>query len=182
MNNKKPSPVVVNGLYRHFKTGNYYIVNHLATQEADGSHVVVYTSVKTGETYTRPYESFIEDISARPDNAMHQTYRMELASEIKGLLSLVSTDELIEEIKTRPDNPYEGFKTLEEDEDVWSIQFLIGRINKVPETDTEEAYEEFIPVTAMVFDKLEDAKDFASRMFANQQVVIARRVTKAVIV
>ena len=108
----------VNGLYRHFK-GHYVIVNSIAQLESDtGKIFVVYTHASTGNTWIRPYEEFFDDVSNREDNTTHQVHRFELATEIKGLLSLTSTADIVEALKTRPDNPYEGFKTLEEDEDV----------------------------------------------------------------
>ena len=173
------TPIQVNGLYRHFK-GNYYVVDKLAKQESDGEPVVVYTSVTNGVTYTRPFEDFFANVADRKDNTTHQTHRFELASELKGLLSLTPTDELVEELRTRPDNPYEGFKTLEEDEDVWSVQYLLGHVVEHTATDTAEPYEEFLPITPMAFDSIESANKYRQTFYPNKPCVIARRVTKKI--
>lgn len=170
----------VNGLYRHFK-GHYVIVNSIAQLESDtGKMFVVYTHASTGNTWIRPYEEFFDDVSNREDNTTHQVHRFELATEIKGLLSLTSTADIVEELKTRPDNPYEGFKTLEEDEDVWSVQYLLGRVIEHPATQTEESYEEFVPVTPMAFDSIESANKYRQTFYADRPCTIARRVTKKV--
>ena len=110
-------PIQLNGLYRHFK-GSYYVVNKLATNEKDKVPYVIYTDITSNQTYARPFEDFIADVSNREDNITHQVHRFELAQELKGLLSLTPTEELVNELRTRPDNPYEGFQTLEEDKDV----------------------------------------------------------------
>ena len=68
--------VIINTLYRHFK-GGYYLVEKLARNEADGEEVVVYTSMKTGQTFIRPLSQFFTDVSEREDNVTHQVHRLE---------------------------------------------------------------------------------------------------------
>lgn len=172
--------VIVNALYRHFK-GDYYLVEKVATNESDGKPLVVYTSTTSGNTYIRPYEEFFTDVSDREDNVTHQLYRFEPAKEIKGILKLTTTEDLVKELETRGDNPYEGFKTLEEDENVWSVQYLLGRVVSREDTKTGEKFEEYIPLTPMAFDSLEKAKHYRDTCYANKPCVIARRVTKKVI-
>ena len=173
------TPIQINGLYRHFK-GNYYVVDKLAKKEADEEPMVVYTSVSTGATFIRPLEEFFSDVSDRPDNKTHQVTRFELAQEIKGLLSFTDTADLVEELKKRPDNPYEGFKTLEEDEDVWSVRYILGRVIEHSATENSEAFEEFVPITPQAFETLEAVKKYRSTFYPNRPCVIARRVTKKV--
>lgn len=179
MNEFQQTPIQINGLYRHFK-GNYYVVNKIATQESDGSPIVVYTSVTTNMTFVRPFEDFFADVSDRKDNVTHQVHRFELAQELKGLLSLTSTEEIVNELRTRPDNPYEGCKTLDEDEDVWSVQYLLGRVVNHPATSTEKEFDEFVPITPMAFDSLESVKKYRETFYSNRPCVIARRVTKKI--
>ena len=185
MNDFQQTPIQINGLYRHFK-GDYFIVNKIATQVPDGSQnsqvcqLVVYTSVTTNMTFAIPFEDFFADVSDTEGNTTHQVHRFELAQELKGLLSLTTTEELANELKNRPDNPYEGYKTLDEDEDVWSVQFLLGRVVTHPATDTEDEYEEFVPVTPAAFDSFESAKKYRETFYANRPCVIARRVTKKI--
>ena len=172
--------IQLNGLYRHFK-GGYYLVNKIATLESNTNEaLVIYTSVTTGNTWARPYKEFFDDVTNREDNVTHQVHRFELATEIKGILSLTPTEELVNELQNRPDNPYDGFKTLDEDEDVWSVQYLLGRVVNHPATQTEKEYEEFIPVTPAAFDSIDSVKRYRETFFANRPCVIARRVTRKI--
>lgn len=172
--------VVANVLYRHFK-GDYYLVEKVATNEADGKAVVIYTSATSGKTFVRPYSEFFTDVTDRKDNITHQVHRFEPATEIQGILRLTSTQDIVEELERRPDNPYEGCKTLDEDENVWSVQYILGRVQTKTDPSTGENYDEFVPLTPLAFDDLEKAKQYRDRCFANRQCIVARRVTKKLI-
>lgn len=51
--------IAVPGLsYRHFKTGDVYQVQAIATEEATGREVVVYKNVATARCWTRPRDEF----------------------------------------------------------------------------------------------------------------------------
>lgn len=171
--------VMLNVLYRHFK-GDYYLVEKVVTNEKDKEPYIVYTSTTSGKSYIRPYSEFFDIVTDRSDNITHQVYRFEPANEIKGILKLTPTEDIVAELETRGDNPYEGFKTLEEDENVWSVQYLLGRVTTSHDYNTESDYEEFIPVTLVTFDTLEAAKAYRDKCYANRSCVIARRVTKKV--
>ena len=171
--------ISINTLYRHFK-GGYYLVEKVAKNESDGQPVVVYTSVTSGMTFIRPYEDFFADVSNREDNITHQIHRFEVASEIKGLLKLTPTAELVEELETREDSPYEGCKTLEEDENIWAVQYLLGRVVERIDPKTNDTYEEFAPLTLATFDTPESAKKYRERCYPNRPAVLARRITKKV--
>lgn len=172
--------IQVNGLYRHFK-GDYYVVNKIATLESDTDEaLVIYTSVSTNNTWARPYNEFFDDVSDREDNTTHQIHRFELATELKGLMKLTPTNELVKELESRPDNPYDSLVKLEDDPDVWAIQYLLGRVVIHPATQTEEAYEEFLPITPMAFDSIESVKKYRETFYSNKPCIIARRVTRKV--
>ena len=171
--------VVVNILYRHFK-GDYYLVEKVATNEADGEAVVIYTSATSGKTFVRPYSEFFSDVSDREDNITHQVHRFEPATEIQGILRLTPTKDIIEELEKRPDNPYEGYKTLEEDENVWSVQYILGRVCDRLDPSTGDKYEEYVPLTPLAFDSIEKAEQYRNRCFANRPCVIARRITRKI--
>lgn len=171
--------VVVNTLYRHFK-GDYYLVEKVAKNESDGSALVIYTSVVTGQTFVRPYDEFFTDISDREDNKTHQVYRFEPASEIKGLIKLIPTSELVDELETREDSPYESCKKLNDDENVWNVQYLIGRVVEKADPNTGENYEEFVPLTLAAFDTPESAKKYRERCYPNRPAILARRVTRKI--
>lgn len=169
----------INGLYRHFK-GGFYIVNCLALLESDPNEndpMVVYTSVETGKTWLRPLSQFSDDVSDREDNITGQTHRFELATEIKGLMSFMSTEDLLTELEKRQDNPYDSIKKLEEDEDVLNVEYLLGRIITRTSTDGEP-YEEFIPIALNTFESYQSAKGYAESHFPNTDAVISRRVIR----
>lgn len=172
--------IIVNTLYRHFK-GGYYLVEKLARNESDGKEVVVYTSVVTGQTFIRPYDEFFTDVSDREDNVTHQLYRMEPASEIRSLIKLTPTNELVEELETRADSPYESCKKIEDDENVWEVRYLLGRLVEKMDPKTEERYEEFAPLTLATFDTPELAKKYRERCFPNRPAILARRVIRKII-
>lgn len=172
----------VNGLYRHFK-GGFYIVKEIAQLESspdEDNKMVVYTSVETGKTWLRPLNQFFTDVSDRDDNVTGQTYRFELATDLRGIMSFMSTKEIVEELENRPDNPYDGLKTLEEDPDVWDVKFILGRF--VEKSSLKgETVEEFVPITMNVWDTIEEAQRYRDIHYAHRPCVIARRVTRKVV-
>lgn len=172
--------IIVNTLYRHFK-GNYYLVEKLARNESDGEASVVYTSVVTGQTFIRPYDEFFTDVSDREDNVTHQVYRFEPASEIRSLLKLTPTNELVEELETRADSPYESCKKIEDDENVWEVRYLLGRVVETFDRTTESPVEEFKPLTMATFDTIESAKKYKEQCYPNRPAVLARRVIRKII-
>lgn len=172
----------VNGLYRHFK-GGFYIVNHIALFEAspdENDPMVVYTSVETGKTWLRPLSSFVADVSDREDNVTGQKHRFELATDLRGIMSFMSTKDLVKELEQRPDNPYDGIKNLEEDENVWAVQFLLGIVETKTDLDTGDNYEEFVPVTPQVWNDYNAAVSYRDLHFAHRPCVVARRVTRKI--
>lgn len=171
--------VLVNTLYRHFK-GNYYLVEKIAKKEEDGSDVIIYTSVATGETFVRPYNDFFTDVSEREDNVTHQVHRFEPANEINGLLNLIPTSDIVKELELRADNPYEGCKKIEEDENVWEVRFLLGRIVVTYDPKLEKQVEEFKPLTLATFETEELAKKYKNRCFPERPVVMARRIIRKI--
>lgn len=170
--------IQINGLYRHFK-GDYYIVNKLAMLESNiDEALVIYTSVSTNNTWARPYIEFFDDVSGRSDNVTHQAHRFELATELKGLMKFTPTEELVRELESRPDNPYDSLVKLEDDSDVWSVQYLLGRIVVHPATQTKDSYEEFVPITPMAFDSIESVNKYRETFYSNRPCTIARRITR----
>lgn len=172
----------IGGLYRHFK-GGFYIVNSVALLEAspdENDPMVVYTSVETGKTWLRPLSSFIADVSDREDNVTGQMHRMELATDLRGILSFMSTEEIVEELEKRPDNPYEGVKKIEEDPNVWEVRYLLGRITEHTDPKTGETYEEFTPVTLQTWETPQAAKAYRETFYPNKPCIMARRVIRKI--
>lgn len=174
--------LTINGLYRHFK-GGYYVINQIALMESNPNKsdpMVVYTSVDTGNTWIRPYSEVIADVSNREDNVTGQKHRLERATNVSGILSHISTNEIIQELENRPDNPYDGIKPLKEDPDVWAVQYLVGRLQEKTEPKTQETYTEFVPVTLTAWSSYEEALRYRDRYFPHRNCTIARRVTRKI--
>lgn len=170
-----------NGLYRHFK-GGFYIVNQIALLEAspdENDPMVVYTSVETGKTWLRPLSCFVADVSDREDNVTGQKHRFELATDLRGIMSFMSTDDIVKELEKRPDNPYDGLKKLEEDEDVWDVQYMLGFVEN-EYNDNGELNEVFIPATPIGFDSYNEAVDYRGSHLPHKPCVLARRVIRKI--
>lgn len=170
--------VIAGGLYRHFK-GGYFVVDKIAEYESGGS-CVVYSSAETQRVFVRPLEEFFTDVSEREDNKTCQKYRFEPVKEIESVLSLIPTDTLLEEISKRPDNPYDGIKKIEEDDDVWDVSFIVGRVVPEINSETGEEVEVMRPVTPISFGSFDEAVTYRNKYYANKPCVIARRVTKKI--
>lgn len=171
--------VKVNALYRHFK-GGFYRVLAIAKTEKDGQEVVVYQSITSGTAFTRPLEEFFTDVASRPDNVTGQTFRMELASSVFELLKFAHTGELVAELNSREDNPYSGHTSNDEKENIWSSEYLLGKLIKHEATETEQEYTEFYPLPVRTFDTLDRAKGYCSAFALPKDTVIARRVIRKV--
>lgn len=171
--------IQVNGLYRHFK-GCYVVVNNVATIESTKEPCVVYTHVDTHETWVRPLSEFFADVSDREDNVTKQVHRFESAEDLNDT-SALTTQKLVEALEKRPDNPYDGIKKLEEDEDVWDIQYMIGKVVSTPSEEDDEAYNyEFIPYVPSGFSTYKEASDYRDRHYVHKPCTIVRRVIRKV--
>lgn len=171
----------VNGLYRHFKTGNLYMVNTVALEESnpdENDPKVVYTALSTGKTWIRPYSSFMEDVSDREDNSTGQRLRFEPATDLRSLLSFISTKELIDEVSKREDNPYSGAIPDSEDSSILNVGYILGRITEQRSLKGDEPYEEFVPITPTVWDSSEQALNYREKHYPNRPCILAKRIIK----
>lgn len=107
-------PQVTVGLYRHFKGAYYYVTNVSRHAHNLDEHLVNYFNVCHPEygNYSRPLNDFIatveEDgriIKDRPDNITGQISRFQRIRDLNWEIASVSTEQLIEELRTRHDSP-----------------------------------------------------------------------------
>lgn len=70
MNNRQ---LIINGVYRHYKGGEYRAIAE-ATHTETGEAVVVYRRIASGKWFVRPKEMFL-------DNINRHTPRFELISD-----------------------------------------------------------------------------------------------------
>ena len=101
-------------IYRHFK-GNFYLVLSVALSSSDLEPTVVYMSLNGGsEVWTRSLSEFESLVPENKVNPTGQEHRFEHVKDIRSTLSLCTTKSLVEELKNRPDSPFnerdiEGF-------------------------------------------------------------------------
>lgn len=108
-------------IYRHFKGGLYTIMDVARDCDDPARLMVVYKSLIDGKVWTRRYEDFrslVPEDRANDEkqNPYHQLYRFERVEFTEGGaldLKAISTDQLVSELKTRPDNPYESWDVVE---------------------------------------------------------------------
>lgn len=135
-------PVVTIGLYRHFK-GEYFYVTGLAKSSEDEKSVrVQYFNVCHPEygTFSRPLEDFISDhdtteqfgdemtlyIKDRFDNVTGQHHRFERVKDLSFQLGSVSTEQLIDELRTRTDSPIHELDLEGLRSPVFVTDFVVG--------------------------------------------------------
>lgn len=75
-------------LFRHFKTGNFYILRDKAIDANTGEEMAIYSSADTGVLYVRPFKEFYDNVEHRPDNIMKQQTRFK-EFDIEDVLSKV---------------------------------------------------------------------------------------------
>lgn len=156
-------PTVTIGLYRHFK-GQYYYVTGLSKHAVDEETIMVnYFNVCHPEygNCVRPLESFIatheEDgrvIKDRPDNVTGQIHRMERVKDLNFQLSSVSTEQLIDELRSREDSPIHELDIKELESNIFSKDYIIGGVNEATRDTPKGVY------TIAVFDTPEQAESY----------------------
>ena len=151
------------GLYRHFK-GQYYYVTGLSKSATDEKTVMVnYFNVCHPEfgSFVRPLDDFTatheEDgraIKDRPDNVTGQIMRFERVKDLNFQLGSISTEQLIEELRSRKDSPIHELDIEGLMSDVFSTDYVVGVSYDNPEfsrgvevicvTDTKEQAEQYL--------------------------------------
>lgn len=114
-------------IYRHFK-GGYYIVQSVAHIESTGEEVVVYQSLQDGNTWVRPVSVFREPVPEGTENPTGQKYRFEQVTKFDNQLSMVSTENLVQELLKRSDCPI-GL-SMSDSHKVWREKYLVGLYEK----------------------------------------------------
>lgn len=72
---------IVGKKYRHFKGGEYIIVEIGYDTEIDGRKLVVYKSLYDSKVWIRPYEMFISKVDKEKYPDVKQIYRFEEVKE-----------------------------------------------------------------------------------------------------
>ena len=158
------TPVTI-GLYRHFK-GQYFYVTGLSKSYDEKTIMVNYFNVCHPElgSYVRPLEDFCTDyervngstryIVDRDDNITGQYKRFERVKDLNFQLGSISTEQLIEELRSRKDSPIHELDIEGLMSDVFSTDYVVGVSYDNPEfsrgvevicvTDTKEQAEQYL--------------------------------------
>lgn len=72
---------IVGKKYRHFKGGEYIVVEIGYDTEIDGRKLVVYKSLYDSKVWIRPYEMFISKVDKEKYPDVKQIYRFEEVKE-----------------------------------------------------------------------------------------------------
>lgn len=173
------------GLYRHFK-GSYFYVTNVArscTSTEDVDYLVNYFDVCHPEVgmFSRKLEDFTslfdqrEDgeivyIKCREDNVTGQFHRFERVKDLNFQLGSVSTEQLIDELRTRTDSPIHELDIEGMRSDIYAVDYVVGR--KYPPMENTPAGVD----TCNSFFNEEDAKDYFSHQVAKSRMSVFKRV------
>lgn len=153
------------GLYRHFK-GQYFYVTGLSKSATDEKTVMVnYFNVCHPEygSFVRPLDDFVSDLDdkavavvLRKDNVTGQRLRFERVKDLNFQLGSVSTEQLIEELRTRTDSPIHELDIEGLRSEVYAKDYCVGEACEATEDTPRGVY------TIASFDKQMDAENYYS--------------------
>jgi len=151
--------IMLRSIYQHFK-GDFFYTLYNALDEKSQTESIVYQSINNsaGSVFTRPASEWFEDVSTREDNVTGQQTRFSLVEDMSNLLSCVSTDALIDELKKRDSIlaqlDYEGMN-----DSVYMVDYVTAKVLHI--YDGEEV--------------LADIRSFEAIEEAQQQVIRSAR-------
>lgn len=115
-------------IYRHFK-GNLYLVISVALSESALEPTVVYLSLQgDNQVWTRSMSDFESPVPKDRENPTGQKYRFEPVEDVKNVLSSCTTDNLIEELKRRPDSPFNDVDFEGLNSRVANVEYVVGEM------------------------------------------------------
>lgn len=120
--------IIPNQIYRHFKGGLYLIVA-IALEESTGEAVVIYRSLNGDDkVWSRSHIDFISPVPEGAPNPTGQKNRFELITCAKDILSNCTTENLVRELKTRPDSPFNERDIKGLNDRVAMSEYVLGEI------------------------------------------------------
>ena len=145
-------------IYRHFK-GNIYLVTSVALTSSDLEPTVVYMSLNgDNQVWTRALSEFESLVPEGKENPTGQKYRFELVKDMRSILSQCTTQNLIEELKTRPDSPFTEADIEGLNEKVVAREYVLGELSPYSNNECGNML-----TCVCVKDSLEEAKSYAER-------------------
>lgn len=145
-------------IYRHFK-GNLYLVISVAITSSELEQTVVYMSLSgDNQVWTRPLHEFESLVPEGKENPTGQEHRFELVKDMRSILSQCTTENLIEELKKRPDSPFNEHDIDGLNDKVADKEYILGEL-KLESTGVRVLNSLFSS------DSLECVKNYAERHF-----------------
>lgn len=115
-------------IYRHFK-GNLYLVTSVALTASELEPTVVYMSLSgDNQVWTRALSEFESLVPEGKENPTGQKYRFQQVVDFRSVLSLSTTENLIEELKNRPDSPLNDLDIEGLNEKVADKEYVFGEL------------------------------------------------------
>ena len=166
----KIQPMIVSGkVYKHY-TGYYVYIITIA--DAGDEPLVIYSEIASGNVLSMKAEDFIAPVEG--------TFTFIPVCSVGTSLEASTTAELLEELEKRADNPFDGVKSLSEDDAVCSVDYLLGKITSIYDSVNDKDVDTFLQLTQRQFDTYEEAQSFAETHFPHKRCTIVRRVLKVV--
>lgn len=148
-------------IYRHFK-GNLYLVTSVGLASSDLEPTVVYMSLYgDNQVWTRALSEFESLVPEGKDNPTGQKYRFELVKDMRSILSQCTTKSLVEELKKRPDSPFNESDVEGLNDKVKIREYVLGELR--PNSATNE--EDYFLHSTYSADSLEEVQKYAERHF-----------------
>lgn len=149
-------------IYRHFK-GNLYLVISVALNSFDLEPTVVYKALYgDNQVWTRPLSEFESFVPEGKENPTGQKYRFQQVVDLRDTLSMCTTQNLIEELKKRPDSPFNEADVDGMNEKVVAREYVLGEMRPDPVTGGDSYYSLHSTYSN---DDLEKVKNYAERHF-----------------
>ena len=163
-------PMIMSGkVYKHY-TGYYVYV--ITVADAGDEPLVIYREIASGNVLSMKAEDFMAPVE--------YTFTFIPVDVVGTSLEASTTAELLEELEKRADNPFDGVKSLSEDDAVCSVDYLLGKITSIYDSVNDKDVDTFLQLTQRQFDTYEEAQSFAETHFPHMRCTIVRRVLKVV--
>lgn len=148
--------IIPDQIYRHFK-GGLYLILAVALPEEGCEPVVVYKSLNgDNQVWTRSLAEFMSPVPKERGNPTGQLNRFELVKDVRNILSNCSTKNLIEELKRRPDSPFNEQDVEGLNSKVVSSEYVVGEYVYHLHNDPDRGT--LLPLASV--DTLDEAKKF----------------------
>jgi hypothetical protein len=170
-------------IYRHFK-GHVVMILSIATEESTLEPKVIYMHLnERRDVWSRSLSEFESLVPEGKDNPTGQKHRFELVKDLRSILSQCTTENLVEELKKRPDSPFNESDVDGLNDKVLDREYILGdlRLNpNVGEGCILDSVHHYYLNSLYSADSLEEVQDYAERHF--DRLNVGTKIFKSVLV